>query len=156
MEIIRKPLERFQHRKGKIEPVYHALLTDDTLGIKILAGLLDNSSKLENSRMTYEKPETSKKGLVGVTFTHFDPVLDVIFLGILTVNLAFHSISNDAFAARDLMVKTVFGTRETFNRQAENLSISQEWTDAPEFVQPFNFAVNDLMPFSEGPHYFQD
>jgi hypothetical protein len=156
MEIIRKPLERFQHGKGKIERVYHAFLTDDILGIKILAGLMDNASKLENSRITYEKPDAKRKGLVGVTTTHFDPALDVIFLGILTVSLAFHSISNDAFAARDLMVKTVFGTRETFNRQSESLSISQEWTDAPEFVQPFYFAVNDLMPFSEGPHYFQD
>ena len=147
MEIIRKPLERFQHRKGKIDPVYHALLTDDTLGIKILAGLLDNSAKLENSRLSYMKPGGDQNELIGVTRTHFDPGLDVIFLGILTLELDFHVISNDAFAARDLMITTVFGTRATFNRQAGGLLFFEEWTDSQRFVRPFMATVDELIPF---------
>jgi hypothetical protein len=156
MQKIREPLSGYQHGKGKLAEVFHARIRDDISGLRVLSGLLENSAKLENARITYEKPRTDGGGLVGVTLTHFNPASDIIFLGILAVNLAFHIISNDAFAARDLMVKTLFGTRATFNRQSESLIISEEWTDAVEFVQPFYFAVDELMPFPERAHYFQD
>ncbi len=151
---IREPLSSFQRKKGRSQEVYHANISDDLLGLRLLTGMLDNSSKLENSRLSYEKPGTKEGKLVGVTLTHFDPILDVIFLGIMTLGLTFHIISNDSFAARDLMVRTVFGNRETFNRQVSSISFVEEWTDSPQIVRPFLLALEELRP-SCGGHWIK-
>ena len=147
MQKIREPLSGYQHGRDKIQEVYHACLSDEISGLRILSGSLENSANLENSRLSYAKPGGDHNELIGVTRTHFDPVLDVIFLGVLTLEPNFHVISNDAFAARELMIKTLFGTRATLNRQADGLLFSEEWTEASRFVRPFLCAVDELIPF---------
>ena len=154
MQKIRESLSIFRQKSGRSQEVYHGKISDDLLGLRLLTGMLDNSSKLENSRLTYEKPEAKEDSIVGVTQTYFDPNLDLIFLAIMTLELTLHVISNDSFAARDLMVRTVFGTRENFNRQINGLFFAEEWTDSPRFMRPFLYVLEELMP-SCGGHWIE-
>ena len=150
MQKIREPLSNFQHGRGATIKVYHACVSDDISGLRILSGSLENSANLENSRLSYVKHGGDHNELIGVTRTHFDPVLDVVFLGVLTLEPNFHVISNDAFAARELMIKTLFGTRENFNRQVGGLQFFEEWTDSQRFIRPLMATVDELMPFTKG------
>ena len=148
---IRTSLLRYQDKKKRYLDVFHLSVSDNISGLGILAGLLENKENLIPSQITYQKPETSNNELVGVTRTYFDPVLDVIFLGVLSLELNFHVICNDSFAARDLMIRILFGSRTTFNRQIDGLLLHEEWTAAPRFVLPFLATLDELIPFCERP-----
>ena len=150
MQNIHEPLINFQSKNGEIKKVHHMLVTDDSSGLRVACGVIDNYGKLQNSKLYYLKPDAQQNELVGVVLTIFDPRSDVILLGVLTPELNFHVISNDAFAARNLMVKTLFGTRATFNSQVDSLSFFEEWTDSPQIMRHFLFAVEELTPSCDG------
>ena len=150
MHNIHNKLIGYQIKNGETRKVFHISVTDASGGLRVLCGLLENYGELENAMLHYVKPGGQQDELSGVVLTIFDPRADVIQLGVLTIGLGFHVITNDSFAAKDFMVRTLFGTREPFNTQNDGLSFYEEWTDEPQIIKPFLSALEELMPSCSG------
>ena len=133
IEQVRTPLNEYY--KNDDLKVHHMNVRDNTDGALILKRLL-NASFDKWQRMHF-MPETDNKyelpGLYIAPMTTDESVVVFIFSseGELEV------VCNDEYVAKKLLVDFIFGGRETFNELVGDLVISEEWTEAAEFYNPF-------------------
>ena len=96
------------------------------------------SNFVEDFGVCFVKSEPDNRfNLPGVRIRPRSTGDDAVVLFVFGPEMDLKVISNDAYCARRMLVKTIFGGKYTFNGLVDQLTITEEWTDSGKFFQPF-------------------